>query len=118
MGFIVKKRVRKGTPDCFRGTAWLRLARTENIRLELKDPYSKLKEGLSEANNDIELDINRTFPNHPFFSQNPLGQTCLKTVLNALAKVYKEMGYCQGLNFIAGVFLIYMNDEVIKHSIH
>lgn len=35
----------------------------------------------------------------------------MKNILKALAIVFPEVGYCQGLNFIAGVFLMYLNDE-------
>lgn len=36
----------------------------------------------------------------------------LQIVLKALSIVFNEMGYCQGLNFIAATFLLYLNDEV------
>ena len=35
----------------------------------------------------------------------------MKNILKALSIVFPEVGYCQGLNFIAGVFLMYLNDE-------
>ena len=31
--------------------------------------------------------------------------------MKAISLAFPEVGYCQGLNFIAGVFLMYLNDE-------
>ena len=33
-------------------------------------------------------------------------------MLKALSLEFKDMGYCQGLNFIAATLLLYLNDEV------
>ena len=41
-------------------------------------------------------------------------QNSLQIVLKALSLVFKDMGYCQGLNFIAATLLLYLNDEVNK----
>lgn len=53
----------------------------------------------------IEKDLARTFPNHPFFS-NPQGQIALKNVLVSMVNNHPELGYCQGMNSVAGVLLI------------
>ena len=41
-----------------------------------------------------------------------LGQQSLQNVLKAISITQPNMGYCQGLNFVAALFLIYLNDEV------
>jgi TBC1 domain family member 10 len=35
----------------------------------------------------------------------------LKNILKALSIAFSDMGYCQGLNFIAAALLIHLNDE-------
>lgn len=60
-------------------------------------------------------DVPRTFPEHYFFNEKGgPGQKSLERVLTALSLVYKDMGYCQGLNYIAGTLIMYCNDEVPK----
>jgi len=66
---------------------------------------------------DIIKDVHRTFPNHPFFAvQGGPGQKGLENVLKALSITYKEMGYCQGLNFVCALLVLYCNDEVRSHN--
>ena len=54
----------------------------------------------------------RTFPNHPYFSaQLGHGQLCLFNVLKAYSVLDEEVGYCQGLSFVAGILLMHMNEQ-------
>jgi len=61
-------------------------------------------------------DLDRTFPSHPFFQSNGLGWHSLKNVLSAYAAKNPEIGYCQGQNFVVGVLLLMMDEEVCKFS--
>lgn len=45
------------------------------------------------------------------FVEEVLGQTLLRRVLRAYANYDEEVGYCQGMGFIAGMFLTYMPEE-------
>lgn len=51
----------------------------------------------------------RTFPNHSYF-MSPLGpgQLGLYNLLKAYSLLDEEVGYCQGLSFIAGVLLLHV----------
>jgi hypothetical protein len=51
----------------------------------------------------IKKDLRRTFPDMPFF--NTEGQKKLNRILLAYAGLNKSVGYCQGMNFIAGFLL-------------
>lgn len=54
-------------------------------------------------------DLNRTFPNEPYFDQNAyglIGQATLERILGRIAGKYPEMGYCQSMNFICGFLLL------------
>ena len=55
---------------------------------------------------DISRDINRTFHNERFDEK---GKIELTNVLESLSYVKRNIGYCQGMNFIAGA-LIYIFD--------
>lgn len=57
----------------------------------------------------INLDINRTFPEHPFFANDQygrVGQQKLKRALRAYAMYNKDVGYTQSINFLMGFFLM------------
>lgn len=52
----------------------------------------------------------RTFPKHPYYSQ-PLGpgQLSLFNLLKAYSLLDNEVGYCQGLSFVAGILLLHVS---------
>jgi hypothetical protein len=39
------------------------------------------------------------------------GQAALRRVLRAYSLYDREVGYCQGMNFIAGMFLTFVSEE-------
>ena len=73
----------------------------------------------------ISRDIARTFPNHLMFrdelgssggdgeevSGSSSGRQSLYNVLKAYANFDPQVGYCQGMGFIVGLFLMYMSEE-------
>ena len=67
----------------------------------------------SPYENQIQLDLERTFPNDPFF-QEQKNILKLKNILIAFTRRNTTLGYCQGFNFIAGKILKVCEDEVIK----
>lgn len=60
----------------------------------------------------IEQDLERTFPNDPFF-QDKENIEKLKNILVAYSRRNISIGYCQGFNFIVGKFLKRFQNEVI-----
>ena len=83
-----------------------------------KDYYSDLIRNypdnfVSPYESQINLDLERTFPNKPFF-QNHTNIIKLKNILLAFSRRNSTIGYCQGFNFIAGKILEVCEDEVIK----
>lgn len=60
--------------------------------------------------NAIELDVHRTFPSIPFFREE--GQQALRRVLQAFAIFDPEIGYVQGMNFVAGALLYHSNTTI------
>jgi len=116
----LKKRIRKGVPDVFRGVVWPKLLdisgyKPNDIKYKLKYPdlNAILIDQLDErVKDEIERDIDRTFPNHVLFeSSNSKGQSALRRLLQRYAAIDPDVGYCQGMGFIAGLLLTYMTEE-------
>ena len=63
-----------------------------------------------EAAADIDKDVGRTFPGHRRFA-GAEGQRALGRVLRAYASSDPELGYCQGMSFVAGVLLMVLERE-------
>ena len=58
----------------------------------------------------VEVDLKRTFPDDPFYSEEKV-QTSLKNILMAYIKRNPTIGYCQGMNFVAGRLLKVLEEE-------
>ena len=71
--------------------------------------YDSLSKQLTAHQHAILIDLGRTFPNHSYFSGafGP-GQLSLFNLLKAYSLLDPEVGYCQGLSFIAGVLLLHV----------
>ncbi|PNF31918.1 Growth hormone-regulated TBC protein 1-A [Cryptotermes secundus] len=110
----VKRYVRKGIPGEHRGLVWLTVSGAEALRDEWgSDFYQKLLNG--PMNQDIvdivRTDLPRTFPDNIFFSAGENHQQQLYNILVAYAHDNHEVGYCQGLNYIAGLLLLVTKSE-------
>ena len=61
---------------------------------------------ISKVEEVIAIDVQRSFTNNPSVKQETLSN-----ILKTYAFYNPEIGYCQGMNFIAGFFYIYFKDE-------
>ena len=59
----------------------------------------------------ISRDIERTFQKHYAF-RNPSMIHKLSRVLNAISLYDQKLGYVQGMNFVAGAFLIHCEESI------
>ncbi|XP_024960575.1 ecotropic viral integration site 5 protein homolog [Cynara cardunculus var. scolymus] len=57
----------------------------------------------------IEKDLPRTFPGHPALDEG--GRNALRRLLTAYARHNPCVGYCQAMNFFAGLLLLLMPEE-------
>ncbi|XP_033017239.1 TBC1 domain family member 1 isoform X2 [Lacerta agilis] len=111
--------VGKGVPRHHRGEIWKFLAEQYQLKPQFankqqpKDtPYKELLKQLTSQQHAILIDLGRTFPTHPYFSaQLGAGQLSLYNILKAYSLLDPEVGYCQGLSFVAGVLLLHMSEE-------
>ncbi|XP_007496635.1 TBC1 domain family member 1 isoform X4 [Monodelphis domestica] len=111
--------VGQGVPRHHRGEIWKFLAEQYHLKhpfpnkQQPKDtPYKELLKQLTSHQHAILIDLGRTFPTHPYFSaQLGAGQLSLYNILKAYSLLDPEVGYCQGLSFVAGVLLLHMSEE-------
>lgn len=109
-----------GVPDNRRGYVWS-LASAASNDAQLRSPKyykSKCRASLllKKQSLDIKKDLARTLPWHPHVQQNPLEfSEALKNVLSVFVLTHPKVGYCQGMNFIAGLMLLYASEERAYH---
>ena len=74
--------------------------------------YSKLVNTINGAESDIEKDVKRTFPDTTYFKEPyETGNNKLYNILKAYSQYDTKVGYCQGMNYIAGILMICLKDE-------
>ncbi|WVZ60935.1 hypothetical protein U9M48_010889 [Paspalum notatum var. saurae] len=110
---VVKRRIRKGIPDCLRGLVWQLISGSRDLLLMNPGVYETLVIYETSASElEIIRDISRTFPSHIFFQQrHGPGQRSLYNILKAYSVYDRDVGYVQGMGFLAGLLLLYMSEE-------
>nr|XP_046259361.1 TBC1 domain family member 4 isoform X6 [Scatophagus argus] len=109
----------QGIPKNRRGDVWMLLSHQHRLRHRLPQrqqapdtPYRDLLKQLTAQQHAILVDLGRTFPTHQYFSaQLGAGQLSLYNLLKAYSLLDTEVGYCQGISFVAGVLLLHMSEE-------
>jgi len=114
----LKGLLRKGVPHEHRKEVWCSVL---GVPERMKASPSSYAEILAQArqeipyktSEEIERDLQRTFPNHRRFRQ-AVGQAELRNVLSAYAHHAPRVQYCQGINFIAALLLIVLEEEELS----
>ncbi|KAI7849509.1 rab-GTPase-TBC domain-containing protein [Circinella umbellata] len=105
---ILSAHIQRGVPPSLRGMIWQLFAKSKNHLLE--ERYLQLINEESVYEKAIARDLPRTFPSHPYF-QGKAGQEALFNVVKAYSIYDNDVGYCQGISFIAGPLLLNMPEE-------
>ncbi|XP_063809519.1 TBC1 domain family member 8 isoform X2 [Pseudophryne corroboree] len=108
----IRKLVAMGIPESLRGELWLIFSVTDLATHP--DYYTKLvEESMGKCcmvTEEIERDLHRSLPEHPAF-QNETGIAALRRVLTAYAYRNPKIGYCQSMNILTSVLLLYAKEE-------
>nr|XP_045612119.1 TBC1 domain family member 2B-like [Procambarus clarkii] len=117
----LKYLIRGGIPYQYKGKVWRLLIDSQVAPLKAAIPPSYYQDLLAQrttsstldaAAKQIELDLLRTLPNNRHYeSFHSDGIAKLRRVLLAFSRHNPQVGYCQGLNRLAAIALLFLNEE-------
>ncbi|EYU43191.1 hypothetical protein ABFS83_08G120300 [Erythranthe nasuta] len=111
----LKRLIKKGIPLNFRPKVWFSLSGAAKKKSTVPDSYyndmtSAVFDMVTPATKQIDQDLPRTFPGHPWLDTSD-GHSALRRVLVAYSFRDSDVGYCQGLNYVAALLLLVMKTE-------
>eukprot|EP01084_Bolivina_argentea_P081693 147906_1 len=122
----LKSRIRKGIPTPLRAKVWKQIIGVEDLSKQERAYFNRVKhiDPNEKFKSAIDNDLDRTFPRHILFTKDCAngsvtpnspgsgrGKESLRNVLYAYANHDEEVGYTQGMGFIAALFLMLMTEE-------
>ncbi|KAI8600656.1 rab-GTPase-TBC domain-containing protein [Dissophora ornata] len=104
---------RGGIPVMYRNKIWQEASGALDMRLPgyYKDLLTLLNPETCQCWGDIDMDLHRTFPTNVLFGPGGQGIEKLKNILLAYSLHNPSVGYCQGMNLLAGTLLLTNNTE-------
>ncbi|CAI9090214.1 OLC1v1024940C1 [Oldenlandia corymbosa var. corymbosa] len=111
----LKRLIRKGIPPNLRPKVWFAMSGAAKKKSTVPDSYyndltSAVVDKVTPATKQIDHDLPRTFPGHPWLD-TPEGHAALRRVLVGYSFRDSDVGYCQGLNYVAALLLLVMKTE-------
>lgn len=112
----LKRFIRKGIPNEYRPMIWMKVSGAKLMMKANPDLYVQLQSKLPPGDvvEAIDIDIPRTFPQNIYYkdvSTEPSLRPGLRRVLLAFAVQNPQIGYCQGLNYVAAIMLLVLRDD-------
>lgn len=111
----LKTLARGGIPSEYRWRIWCNLLIKEKLMTE--NQYIKIPDSEPSYQLAISRDLDRSFPFEPYFDKSIfglIGQASLNRLLSKFSSILPEVGYCQGMNFIAGFLLLVSGGSEIE----
>ncbi|KAK2195100.1 bifunctional Rab-GTPase-TBC domain superfamily/Rab-GTPase-TBC domain [Babesia duncani] len=96
--------VYRGIPQRFRWESWKVAFNFEHYHATLNAKYEEFSATENEYTAIIQVDVPRTFPELKVFDKE--AQEQLSRILTAYVNYAPQVGYCQGMNFVAGLLLL------------
>ncbi|EPS70214.1 hypothetical protein M569_04547, partial [Genlisea aurea] len=111
----LKRLIKKGIPLNLRPKVWFSLSGAAKKKSTVPDSYyndliTAVEGKTTSATRQIDHDLPRTFPGHPWLD-TPEGHAALRRVLVGYSFRDSDVGYCQGLNYVAALLLLVMKTE-------
>ncbi|KAL6561208.1 hypothetical protein OROMI_016809 [Orobanche minor] len=111
----LKRLIKKGIPLNLRPKVWFTLSGAAKKKSTVPDSYyndliTAVQDKVTAATKQIDHDLPRTFPGHPWLD-TPEGHAALRRVLVGYSFRDSDVGYCQGLNYVAAMLLLVMKTE-------
>uniref|UniRef100_A0A5B7AGP9 Rab-GAP TBC domain-containing protein n=1 Tax=Davidia involucrata TaxID=16924 RepID=A0A5B7AGP9_DAVIN len=111
----LKRLIRKGIPPTLRSKVWFSLSGAAKKKSTVPESYyndliKAVEDKVTPATRQIDHDLPRTFPGHPWLDTSE-GHATLRRVLVAYSFRDSDVGYCQGLNYVAALLLLVMKTE-------
>lgn len=117
----IRRYIRKGIPAHLRGRVWMHYSGAEAKMDANPGVYQKFVDKAEQMGDQnefadiIERDLHRTFPDNVQFAlnntQHPPVLEALRRVLGAFSLYSPSIGYCQSLNYIVGMLLLFLKEE-------
>lgn len=107
--------VLRGIPSEFRWRTWTNIFLKQKCLTE--EVYNLIDNKNCAYLDTIRRDLDRSFPKEPYFNKEKfgeVGQAALERILAKFSVKHKEIGYCQGMNFVAGFLLIVSGGSEIE----
>merc|ERR1719499_1197442 len=117
----LKARIRKGIPAEFRREVWVYISGSRELRIVHDGIYAQFLSCGRESGFETQIrkDINRTYRQHIAFKDpDSAMQQSLFNVLNTYALYNPDVGYCQGMNSVAALHLMYMEEVDVFWLLH
>lgn len=111
----LKRLIRKGIPPNLRPKVWFSLSGAAKKKSTVPESYyndltNAVEDKVTAATKQIDHDLPRTFPGHPWLDTQE-GHAALRRVLVGYSFRDSDVGYCQGLNYVAALLLLVMKTE-------
>ncbi|CAK9803127.1 USP6 N-terminal-like protein [Anthophora plagiata] len=111
----LRRRVYKGIPNRFRGQVWALLLGIKNLKKEQAGKYEEMLQLARQWSTEIrqiDADVARQYRDHINYRERySIKQRSMFYVLAAYSMYNMEVGYCQGMSVLAGLLLLYMDEE-------